>query len=108
MTEIINEIEALRSEIAAVRKDLTSLKGQYRRHLTVAVGLIALLGLVPTWGFARAKKAFVLKDASTGEIVEISPSGIHFTQNGASKFKLQVGLGDMTMWGPNGTNLELT
>ena len=104
MDERIDEIQALRSEIAEVRRDMSLLKGQYRRHLTVAVGLIALLGLVPTWGFARAKKTFVLKDAATGDAVELSPSGLHFTRNGVSKFWLQVGAdwGDMTMWGPNG------
>ena len=105
MEERIDEIATLRSEISEIRSDLAFLRGQYRRHLTVAVGLIALLGLIPTWGFARAKKNVVIRDDATGQAVELSPDGLHFTENGNSRLRIQVGSdwGDLTMWGASGS-----
>ena len=104
MNERIDEIERLRAEISEIHVDVRRLRGQYRRHLTMAVGLIALLGLVPSWGFARDKKNLVIRDRETGQAVEISADGLHFTKDDASWMRIQVGhdWADMTMWGAGG------
>jgi hypothetical protein len=102
--ERIEEIEGLRAEISEIRTDLKRLRGQYHRHLTMAVGLVAVLGLIPSWGFARDKKKWVIRDNDTGQAVQISADGIHFTQDDQSRVRIQVGAdwADMTMWGATG------
>ena len=70
----------------------------------MAVVLIVAFGLLPSsGGFARGKKKLVVESAETGQALEITPDGLHFTNAGASRFRMQFGddWGDITMWGPD-------
>lgn len=104
MSVPLDEIKALRNEVEHLRVELTTIRSRSRRNRRIGVALIALLGLVPAWGIAGAKKRLVIQDKSTGQAVEIAADGIRFTKDGASKMHIQVGedWADMTMWGASG------
>ena len=104
MFEESNEITMLREEVAQMRRELNAIRGRSRRHRYIGVGAVALLCLAPALSIAGGKKHLLIQDKSTGQAVEISPDGIRFTKDGASKMHIQVGdtWADMTMWGASG------
>ena len=87
-----NDFDRLQAEVREIRGELYSLRRRYRNHLSVAVVLIVAFGLLPSsGGFARGKKKLVVESAETGQALEITPDGLHFTNAGASRFRMQFG-----------------